>query len=399
MIMRPEKVAIPVALQIVADDYGWHNGRDERHIGRPSRSGLPRNHAVEDYVILNEIGKALNMKILTPFVIGEWDKNNLLRGIKGATYNEKNWDRASEIDMQLAQKCFEAAEGSEYVEYAYHALLHGYYKDDKQICETEYSRPRFDPNTGKFDMNTFDYISESEMQEYIDLFFRIYDSWGFQKKIRAFVSPCSIHTTRELTDDFASILRKNGLIHWANYWTRLGDSTAVISGVTFMQKGFVGAHWDQYDIEPISMLDQSKTHVGEREYTNPAMGFHWTNFLRLDPQKNMEYLDDWIKYFNRQSEIFGNMLSRDVGFASNQAVYSRYARLKAEDKKYTIDLSEVDNTGALSLTDHFYVSVKGEVKPNSCVGGDIRVYEKKKWHTNYEIKRNEHSKIITFEVL
>jgi hypothetical protein len=213
------------------------------------------------------------------------------------------------------------------------------------------------------------------------------------------VSPCSIHTTREWTDDFAGVLRKNGLIHWANYWTRLGDSTAVISGVTFMQKGFVGAHWDQYDIEPISMMDQSKTRVGGREYTNPAMGFHWTNFLRLDPQKNMEYLDGWIKYFNRQSEIFGNMLSRDVGFASNQAVYSRYARIAMDGKKCTIDLSEVDDTGALSLLDHFYVSVKGEIKPDSCIGGDVCIYEKKKWHTNYEIERDGHYKSVSFELL
>ena len=147
------------------------------------------------------------------------------------------------------------------------------------------------------------------------------------------------------------------------------------------------------------MLDQSKTCVDGREYTNPAMGFHWTNFLRLDPQRNMENLDGWIKYFNRQSEIFGNMLSRDVGFASNQAVYSRYAKLTVDGNKYTIDLSKVDATEALSLLDHFYVSVKGQVKPDSCVGGDISIYEKKKWHTNYEIKRDEHSKIITFEVL
>lgn len=399
MIMKPEKVVIPVALQIVADDYGWHNGRDERSIGRPSRSGLPRDHAVEDYVILNEIGKALDMKILTPFVIGEWDKNNLLRGVKRATYNEENWDRASEIDMKTAQKCFEAAESSEYVEYAYHALLHGYYEKDKQICETEYSRPRFDPQTGNFDMKTFDYIPESEMQEYIDLFFKIYDSWGFQKKIRAFVSPCSVHTPRELTYDFAKVLRKNGFLHWANYWTLLKDSTVVLSGVTFLQKGFVGAHWDQFDIDPIDLMDQSKTRVGDREWTNPAMGFHWTNFLRSDPDQNMENLDRWIKYFKRQGEIFGNMLSRDVGFASSQAVYARYAKLQIEGKKYTVDLKEVDDTEALSLLDHFFISVKGEIDPSSCIGGDIRVYEKKKWHTNYEITRQNGSKTISFELL
>ena len=398
MIFRNEKVTVPVALQIIADDYGWHNGRDGRLEGKPSRSGIPRDHAVEDYLIMNEIGKALDMKILTPFVIGEWDKDNILRGVKGVTYNEKGWDRASEIDMRAAEKFFEAAEGSEYVEYAYHALLHGYYKDDKQITETEYSRPRFDEKTGKY-TNTFDYIPENEMQEYIDTFYKIYDSWGFKKKIRAFVSPCSVHTPKELTDDFANVLRKNGFIHWANYWGLLGDTTAVISGVTFMQKSFVGAHWDQYDIDPITLFDQTKKLVDGKEYTNPAIGFHWTNFLRLNPSNNMNTLNDWIKYFKRQDEIFGNMLSRDVGFASSQAVYSRYSKITVDGNKYTIDLTDVDSQGALGLLDHFYVSTKSPIKPGSCVGGSFSIYDKKNWHTNYKIERINNAKTITFEIM
>ena len=398
MAKKVRNVAIPVALQIIADDYGWHNGRDGRLENRPSRSGLPRDHAVEDYLIMNEIGKALDMKILTPFVIGEWDKDNILRGVKGVTYNEKNWDRASEIDMRKAEKFFEAAEGSEYVEYGYHALLHGYYKDDKQICETEYSRPRYDEKTDSYDMTTFDYITENEMQEYIDTFFKIYDSWGFKKKIRSFVSPCSVHTPPELTKDFANVLRKSGFIHWANYWGLLNDTTAVISGVTFMEKSFVGAHWDQYDIDPITLFDQTTMLIEGEELTNPAMGFHWTNFLRLCPQNNMDNLSSWIKYFRRQDEIFGNMLSRDVGFASNQAVYARFAKLSVEGNKYTIDLSDVDAQGALSLLDHFYVSTKAPIKQGSCVGGSFSIYDKKTWHTNYKIERINNAKIITFEL-
>ncbi|MBQ4527525.1 MAG: hypothetical protein II998_05585 [Clostridia bacterium] len=393
-----KNVTIPVALQIIADDYGWHNGRDGRLENRPSRSGLPRDHAVEDYIIMNEIGKALDMKILTPFVIGEWDKDNILRNVKNVTYNEQGWDRASEIDMRMAEKCFDAAENSEYVEYAYHGLMHGYYVDNQQICETEYSRPRYDEKTGKYDMTTFDYIPESEMQEYIDLFFRIYDSWGFKKKIRSFVSPCSIHTPPELTGDFANVLKKNGFIHWANYWGLLGDSTAVINGVTFMQKSFIGAHWDQYDIDPITLFDQTKTSVGDKEYTNPAMGFHWTNFLRLAPENNLKNIDEWIKYFRRQGKIFGQMLSRDVAFAASQAVYSRYGKLSSEGKKYTVDLTDVDSKGSLALRDEFFVSTKAAANVRSCVGGKMSLYEIQPWHKTYKIERINKAQTISFEL-
>ena len=59
-------VRIPTALQLCLDDVAWHNGYDERHIGKPSRSGIPRKHAPEDYRIVNEVGRAIGMKILCP---------------------------------------------------------------------------------------------------------------------------------------------------------------------------------------------------------------------------------------------------------------------------------------------------------------------------------------------
>ena len=376
-----DKIKLPVALQIVADDFGWHNGRDGRCENRPSRSGLPRDHAPEDCIIMNEIGKALDMKILMPFVIGEWDKDNILRGVKNVTYNEKGWDRASEINMKVAEKYFEAAESSDYIEYGYHALLHCYYKDNKQISETEYSRPVYDEKTNTFDYNTFKYIPRDEMQSYIDLFFRIYDSWGFKKKIRAFVSPCSIHTPREETGEFAKVLRDNGFIHWANYWGKLNDNAAVIEGVTFIQKSFVGASWEMYDVDPLMLTDQKSEHS--------AIGFHWTNFLRLNPENNLERLSDWIKYFRRQGTIFGQMLSKDIAFATSQAVYQKYAKLSFEEDKCLIDLEDVEAQNALALKDEFYLSSQIPLDMASCTGGIMSLYETNTFpfHNTYKIKR------------
>lgn len=395
------RVIVPVAIQIIADDFGWHNGRDERVKNMPSRSGLPRDHAPEDYKIMNELGKALEMKILTPFVIGEWDKDNLLRGVKYVTYNEEGWDRASEINMRMAEKYFEAAESSEYIEYAYHALLHGYYRNNKQICETEYSRPVYDPVTDTHDKSTFEYISADEMQAYIDLFFRIYDSWGFQKKIRSFVSPCSIHTPPEKTLDFAGILKKNGFIHWANHWGLLEDTTAVFDGVTFLQKNAV-VGWEQYDVDPLMLKDHCTEALFSKEgRICPACGYHWTNFLRLNPENNMERLNDWVKYFKRQGSVYGQMLSRDIAFASSQAVYSRFAEVRIEGKRCIIDLKAVDAQKSLAQLDHFYISTRSNINVQSCCGGIMSIYEKTSgWnpHTTWKIQRIDKRTEISFEI-
>ena len=62
-------VILPAALQLCVDDIGWFRGSDDRYAGKPSRTGMPRTHVAEDYIILNEIGKAINQKIVAPFVI------------------------------------------------------------------------------------------------------------------------------------------------------------------------------------------------------------------------------------------------------------------------------------------------------------------------------------------
>ena len=72
-------IKIPIAFQIRLDDVAWHIGHDQRTAGKPSRTGIPRLHHVLDYPVINELGKALNSKIDCALVLGEWDKENILR--------------------------------------------------------------------------------------------------------------------------------------------------------------------------------------------------------------------------------------------------------------------------------------------------------------------------------
>ena len=189
MELSKETVIIPAALQLCLDDVGWHDGRDLRTIGQPSRSGLPRDHAPEDYKMLAELGRAIDMKITCPLCIGDWDKNNVLRGEVGITHKPYTWDRASEIDYDYVAKCFAELEGAEYIEYALHGLMHGRYSEKGElIWEREYFIPTDETQkTSRLDINDF--------RHRLDLFFEIYNAWGFSQNIKIFVAPCSMQTT------------------------------------------------------------------------------------------------------------------------------------------------------------------------------------------------------------
>ena len=94
-------VIIPISIVLEFDDLGWDNGRDLRLVGKASRSGLPRNHAMEDYEVIQRIIDKTGKGMAAALCVGDWDKDNILRGEVGFTHNPHGWDRAAEMDVEL----------------------------------------------------------------------------------------------------------------------------------------------------------------------------------------------------------------------------------------------------------------------------------------------------------
>lgn len=390
-----KKIKIPVAFQIRLDDVGWHIGHDERTVGKPSRTGIPRIHHILDYPVINELGKALGVKINCALVLGEWDKDNILRGHNSFTWNPESWDRASEIDMAYAEKAFECLETGEYIDYTLHGLMHGNYDKGYQITEREFYTCKYDHENNCY-TKEFDWRTEDEIRLHLDYFFKLYNSWGFKKPIKSFACGNGCHGSQydEGNIMYAGIFKDYGLDVWKNGWSGMtGGTSAVINGMVALKshqqqkRGTIP--WNAFDVDP-DYLELFNT----EESTSTDFAIHWPNLLRWNPEKNMEYLPKWVNYFNRQAEVFGSMFAKDIMFAASQSVYNRYARLSFEDRKCIIDLSDVDAQNARALKDEFYISFLNGISPKNCIDGEIREYERKKEFTTYIIKRNNKNKII-----
>jgi len=63
------------------------------------------------------------------------------------------------------------------------------------------------------------------------------------------------------------------------------------------------------------------------------------------------------------------------------------------ENKCIIDLTDVDKQNVVVLKDEFYVSIKNDLVPKSCIGGTINEYESKKEFRTYKIVRNNSTKI------
>ena len=383
------KVVLPAAFILDLDDVMWHDGRDLRCIGQASRSEFPRYHVPEDYEVIDRLGKALNMKISCPICLGDWDKNNRLKGVVGPTHNPYGWNRKDEIDYEKTAKYFEAAESSPYIDYAYHGLLHGLYDEcGRQMNEWEYFAEDENKNRSM--------LSDEEIELHLDLFDKIYSDWGFKKKINTFCPPCGI-PLRDKSDwseieRLSSLLYKRGVRYIIARWQKGNEFSRINSGVLYMEKNSrFGINCAAYDVDPRYI--QSFASEGDESFGD-VLGMHWTNFLHFHPENNFNRIDSWVEWFNKQAEVFGVMLSRDMRFTGNQCIYRKNSTLTETKNKITLDITRARLLGFDDLGDEIYVSFKNDFLPTFCEGGEMELYEEKKNFKTYRI--TAHENIINF---
>ena len=394
-----KKYCLPIALQIVLDDVGWFEGRDMRCAEGPSRTGIPRKHSHLDYEAIEAIGKEIGMKINCPFVIGEWDKKNRLRGMPHATQNEQGWNRAAEIDYAEAERCLDIINKAEHFELAFHGLMHGYWENGISVADSEFSRPRsLDYKTKYAPAAWFEPVDSDYFESHIDTFFKIYEDWGFSQKIRAFTSPSGVYGNVDENRHLVHLMKKYGMNYWSNSWGAVKSAHEVIDGVIFSNKAYTHSslHWAAFGVDAEFIADYSfEENNGIDVPERAILGFHWPNMLYFNPERNLEGVKAWGRYMRRQAEIFGVMLSKDTAFAASQGVYRRYASVEETKDGLAIDLTAVDGAGVSPLLyNDFYISIEKGISPKIKKGGTISLYEEHKDFNNYKIERNGEKTVL-----
>jgi len=386
--MKTSDVCIPAALQLVLDDIGWMKGRDERDREEPSRTGMPRTHVLADYQVVEALGKALNQKINTMLVIGEWDKNARLRN---ATYSNKwgkDWDPTPFLNLPEQEKIRDFVNSAEHIEFGLHGLLHDLFYEGKNICGQEFAWPRDMVKGAPKSL-----APEWFLREHFDIFYEILNDWSFRKPIRSFAFPGGAKDYI-LSGKLTPVLKDYGIRFWHN---GIPQSTVdrfegkipslLQNGILIHRKVIEICPWEAYDLDPEILEDIPLEKAG-------IVGGHWVNLLRYNPAKNMERVEAWASYFNRQGETFGIILSRDVEFAHHQQYYHHHGIQKEENGKIILDLSHCDRNHPAPQLPPVYVSIRKSVSSPRCTGGILERYEERGNFINYKITRNGSNPIV-----
>lgn len=126
-----EKILIPKPLIVVIEDVGWWNGRDGSLKNQPFRSGMSRNHDLNDYSALVLLAKSLGIQIVCGFVWCDWDRNDILKELPCSTWMGKNW-HVPVSDFSILDKAAEIINSNKnHIEIAFHGLGHEFWENGR----------------------------------------------------------------------------------------------------------------------------------------------------------------------------------------------------------------------------------------------------------------------------
>ena len=369
-----ENFIIPNAIQIVIDDLGWMNGKDDRENHGPSRAAMPRNHTSEDYAAIHALGKELGMKINCAFAIGEWDPDNRLKRLPNFSKYGDAWDNAKYLDREELKRIVDVVNASEYIDISIHALIHGYYMDG--VDNPDGSDFFYRKNKMIFE------VPEPELRARLDAFFDLLAYHGVKKEINSYVPATALH----IFDSFSKILAEYGVKYIVQpfvFTNFNGDKpflATIENGIiTADRNHFIENHFSAASILP---WDQYESDFCALPKAKGVIGTHFPNFLHRDPKRNGELTAAIASYVKSCANDFGSMMSHDLGFYSTQALYKSFSKTEEKNGSFTIDVSAVPMpVGNLGK---FYVSTKSPIK--TCTGAEISLYETKETHYTYELK-------------
>lgn len=391
--MNQPDMILPISTAIRVDDVGWLEGADDRLKNRPARSGLARRHVPDDIRVLHEIGKGLGVKILCNIVLGDWDIKNRLRGVPHLTWDEEGWDAASVVEKNRAyfEECFSILEGSEHLEYGLHGLQHAYFENNV-YKSTKFLYPF--TRTDEAGHTVFDPLPAEEFDLLLDLFFEIYHDWGFKKDIHVFQSGSGCYGTPddEFNRTFMRLLREHGVGIWQ--WGRWPNPCLIKDGTILVKAvSDLFAHWDNGGIDPAIWPD---CFIQRGEFApRPNICGHLLNFIRIQPEKNFDYVPAWIDYFRRVGSHYGALLARDNEAAASQAVHAAYASLDRIDGGYRIDLAPVDAVRTPLVENEFFVTTREKKLPRAVTGARAYIHECRPDHVVYRIERENEAPAVT----
>jgi hypothetical protein len=317
------RACIPLPVQIVIDDVGWRLGRDGSAGNQPYRTGIARDHVPADYEAIARLGRSLGMRPQCQLVLGEWDTTNLLRKVPTATWEGDRWDNAPRLGEWLDASAAALRANAEYLELCLHALQHEYWIDG-QMTRAEWADP---DGTMR---------PRDQVLAHLDAFFDIFDRHKLGPRPTYMVPTAYCHTFAAPDgQSFAEVLAGYGLRGIFEPFNSMAKGRQPRHEWFDFDRGLITVNRD-HDLFPWHVIGG----VPERPFDGPVCAMHWPNMLHIDPSRNAEIVDGWVKMLQGVDREVDRMLSPNTEAFCAQLIHHGVTRLAVQGD--TIDIDAAD---------------------------------------------------------
>ncbi|WP_028581469.1 hypothetical protein [Desulfogranum japonicum] len=303
------EIIIPKPLFLVVEDVGWWQGQDGSSRQEPFRTGMPRKHCLADYEALSYLAKQLSMRILLAMVLCEWDSNDFLQKVGGATWMEESWNNHLNRGPWLEETAHYLRKHQDDLEIALHGVGHEFWQDGR-MYRTE------------FHDNDCWMRSPEIIKTHLDAFGELLDQHNLGAFPRSFIPPALKHSFGNGPDSFQSILHQYGIHFVTTRFSRtrrfsppLAKHITWEENVLVLERGMSPTPWNVVAASP------------ERPLNGPIVALHWSNLLHPDPGRNYEVVSRWITAIRKSADDAATILVPDIQTCWSQYCHQQLGQL------------------------------------------------------------------------
>jgi hypothetical protein len=340
-----EEVCVPMPLQIVIDDVGWWSGKDGNDVQEPFRTGIDRNHVPEDYTAIARLGRELGMRPQAAFILGEWDRENILRAIPSSTWMGANWDNSRWIGPWLDNAARIIRDSADCFELTLHGLGHEYWHDGT------FTRAEWHDQDGN--MRPAD-----QVLAHLDAYERIMRQNDLGDFPTSFVPAAFLHCYGDGDRGLVAILKERGITFISTPFSTMHRREELQTSILGIDQGITTV--DRGTLPPIPW-DSIAADPGD-DIPGPILGFHWPNILHPDPAQNATVVDRWVEFLRSFGHRFDRLLSPDTAAFQTQLSFHLGVDLELRESELALDFAAFQPIAAAAVHDHLTLKVKSPAK-------------------------------------
>jgi len=309
------------------DDVGWWSGEDSHLSNEPFRTGISRNHCVNDYTAIAELAKMTGTRIQAGFVLCEWDRENILRNVPSSTWMGGDWDNSKHQGPWLDEAADVIIKNRPHIEIALHAIGHEYWKHPGPFSRAEWA-----------DMDGV-MRPASDIVAHTEAFRKIMEQNSLGDFPTSFVPSAFKHCFGAEENGITPILKSYGINFISNpfdatVWEKAPEDPAfgIDGGIPFVNRGRGLISWKVIDASPEGIY-----------WDGPICGLHWPNILNPVPEENSLTVECWADYLNKNYvRSKDRVMAKDSIDCWTQLLCSKKLPISLTDSAAVLDFSKLN---------------------------------------------------------